>query len=68
MNKWVTRNIYWGNGYSFLVIVYICSVDLYLNDYVIDSDKCMRVNTQLKFTCSKLTTETLEKGVKYAQS
>ena len=52
----------------FLVIDYICSVDLYLNDYVIDSDKCMRVNTQLKFTCSKLTTETLEKGVKYAQS
>ena len=24
--------------------------------------------TQLTFTCSKLTTETLEKGVKYVQS
>ena len=29
--------------------------------------KC-ELNTQLKFTCSKYTIETLEKGVKYGQS
>ena len=27
-----------------------------------------RLNTQITFTCSKLTIETLEKGVKYVQS
>ena len=32
--------------------------------YVVSS----QVRTQLEFTCSKLTIETLQKGVKYVQS
>ena len=30
--------------------------------------KCEKVSSQLTFTCSKSTKETIEKGVKYVQS
>ena len=44
--------------------------DLYLKKlgiYIINKT-FEKVNTQLTFTCSKLTIETLEKGVEYVQS
>ena len=45
-------------------VTWICSANLLTSFYMLGT----LVVTQLTFTCSKTTIETLEKGVKYVQS
>ena len=58
-----------------LAFTIVCSIsfnhpksDFEIASHVISKVKRSKIHTQPAFTCSKLTIETLEQGVKYVQS
>ena len=62
-----TKNIAVKKWLALFLLIYDLSMNILLHQFFVNNSNWLYIS-QLTFTCLKLTTETLEKGVKYVQS